>query len=121
MRRCNFCFEAICCTQADSHICGGKANLKHALPPKTGKQIALEILKDSVEDPDSRVDYDLDPQPMVYCHNLEGLICHITSERKVEVIYLLKLIEFGRVFEGKSISFFVRYPPCPLPALECAL
>ena len=26
------------------------------------------------KDPDSPVDYDLDPQPMVYCHNLEGQI-----------------------------------------------
>ena len=46
-------------------------------------------------DPDSPADYDLDPQPMVYCHNLEGLTCHITAERKVEVVDLLKLIEFG--------------------------
>ena len=47
------------------------------------------------KDPDSPAEYDLDPQPMVYCHNLEGLTCHITAERKVEVVDLLKLIEFG--------------------------
>ena len=27
--------------------------------------------------PDSSIDYDLDPQPMVFCHDLEGLLCHI--------------------------------------------
>ena len=48
------------------------------------------------KDPDSPVDYDLDPQPMVYCHNLEGLLCHIASERKVEVVDLLKLIGLDR-------------------------
>ena len=35
-------------------------------------------------------------QPMVYCHNLEGLICHIASERNVEVADLLKLIGLDR-------------------------
>ena len=53
IRRCNFCFEAIIGSQSASHSCGGKAaileNLKKALTPKTGTQLALEILKDKVE------------------------------------------------------------------------
>ena len=53
LRRCNFCFEAIIGSQSASHSCGGKAaileNLKKALTPKTGTQLALEILKDKVE------------------------------------------------------------------------
>ena len=40
--------------------------------------------------PDNPVDFDLDPQPMVYCHDLGGLLCHIAAERKVEVTDLLK-------------------------------
>ena len=197
LRRCNFCFEAIIGSQSASHSCGGKAaileNLKKALTPKTGTQLALEILKDKVEqggqsvvqlqshkggkptevtvgkqktshvsvltgenakviqvrqnlnqtqmkhfladyrtlngrhsvEPyivenmlqskkelegffsvelvnflakilDNPIDYDLDPQPMVYCHDLEGLLCHIAAERKVEVTDLLKLIGLDR-------------------------
>ena len=42
MRRWNFGFEAIYGSQAGFHICGGKA--------KTGTQISIEILKDSVEE-----------------------------------------------------------------------
>ena len=55
-----------------------------------------ELVNFLKKDPDSPFDYDLDPQPMVYCHNLEGLICHIASERKVEVADLLKLIGLDR-------------------------
>ena len=54
MRRCNFCFEAISGLQSGSHIFGCKANvlenLKNALTPKTGTQLALAILKDRVEE-----------------------------------------------------------------------
>ena len=53
LRRCNFWFETIIGSQSASHSCGGKAaildNLKKALTPKTGTQLALEILKDKVE------------------------------------------------------------------------
>ena len=195
MRRCHFCFEAVSGTGA--HACGGKSdileNLKRALTPKTGTQLALEILKDRVQEsgepvlklqshkggqptevtvgkqktpqssvltlhdakvlqgnhnlnqtqlkglladyrtlngrhsvepyvvenmlsskkelkgffsselvnflekvPGSTADYDLDPEPMVFCNNLEGLLCHIAEERKVDVKDLLKLIGLDR-------------------------
>ena len=38
-----------------------------------------ELVNFLKKDPDSPFDYDLDPQPIVYCHDLEGLICHIAS------------------------------------------
>ena len=38
MRRCNFCFEAICGTQAESHICGGKAKFEECTPPQKQEQ-----------------------------------------------------------------------------------
>ena len=56
-----------------------------------------ELVNFLKKDPDSPFDYDLDPQPIVYCHNLEGLIYHIASERNVEVADLLKLIGLDRV------------------------
>lgn len=199
LRRCNYCFEAILGSQSGTHACGGKAqileNLKKALTPKTGTQLALEILKGKVEegggesviqlqshkggkpteitvgkqkihqssvltsedvrmmteknnytqtqvknfladyrnkngrqsvepyivegilqskkelksfysaelvdffakDPDVGLfEYDLDPQPMVFCHNLEGLLCHIASERKMDVKDILKLVGLDR-------------------------
>ena len=55
-----------------------------------------ELVNFLKKDPDSPFDYNLDPQPMVYCDNLEGLICHIASERNVEVADLLKLIGLDR-------------------------
>ena len=43
--------------------------------------------------PGSTADYDLDPEPMVFCNNLEGLLCHIAE---VDVKDLLKLIGLDR-------------------------
>ena len=57
---------------------------------------SVELVNFFAKVPDNPVDYDLDPQPMVYCHDLEGLLCHIASERKVEVTDLLKLIGLDR-------------------------
>ena len=57
---------------------------------------SAELVNFFAKIPDNPVEYDLDPQPMVYCHNLEGLLCHIASERKVEVTDLLKLIGLDR-------------------------
>ena len=45
--------------------------------------------------PDSD-DYDLDPQPMVYCTDLEGLMIHVAKERGVLVADVLKLIGLDR-------------------------
>ena len=42
------------------------------------------------------MDYDLDQQPMVYCHDLEGLMVHVARERGVDVVDLLKLIGLDR-------------------------
>ena len=48
---------------------------------------SAELVNFLAKIPDNPIDYDLDPQPMVYCHDLEGLLCHIAAERKVEVTH----------------------------------
>ena len=45
--------------------------------------------------PDS-LDYDLDPQPMVWCHDLEAFVTYVAKERGVEVVDVLKLIGLDR-------------------------
>ena len=44
----------------------------------------------------SHIDHDLDPQPMVYCHDLAGLIIYVARARDTNEVEVLKLIGLDR-------------------------